>query len=178
MGVHHIALLARDLAATHRFYSEVMGFTLVKVMAVPLKPGSPGSWARHAFYRTGARSDADLIAFWELNDPALREVRTDISTALGLPAWVNHLAFEAPSAEALEGLIARWLDHGLEVTEVDHEFCRSIYTMDPNGIMVEYCLNTRPFTDEEMADAERLLLAPTLPLSGAHVKVHRPAERA
>jgi catechol 2,3-dioxygenase-like lactoylglutathione lyase family enzyme len=35
MGYHHVALAARDLAATHRFYTEAMGFELVKAVAAP-----------------------------------------------------------------------------------------------------------------------------------------------
>ncbi|MFM2078795.1 MAG: hypothetical protein RJA49_2685, partial [Actinomycetota bacterium] len=31
MGFHHVALATHDPAATHRFYTEVMGFHLVKV---------------------------------------------------------------------------------------------------------------------------------------------------
>ena len=33
MGFHHVALATHDTAATHRFYTEVMGFELVKVVA-------------------------------------------------------------------------------------------------------------------------------------------------
>jgi hypothetical protein len=42
---------------------------------------------------------------------------------------------------------------------MDHDFCRSIYTVDPNGIMVEVCLTTRAFTAEEAQSAERLVHA-------------------
>ena len=31
MGIHHMAFATRDAEATHRFYSEAMGFELVKV---------------------------------------------------------------------------------------------------------------------------------------------------
>ncbi|NDH24120.1 MAG: VOC family protein, partial [Actinobacteria bacterium] len=31
MGISHIALAVKDLEATHRFYTDVMGFDLVKV---------------------------------------------------------------------------------------------------------------------------------------------------
>ena len=35
MAFHHVALATRDTAATHRFYTEVMGFELVKVVVGP-----------------------------------------------------------------------------------------------------------------------------------------------
>ena len=40
MGFHHVALATKDLAATHKFYTEVMGFSLVKTIIGPV-PGSP-----------------------------------------------------------------------------------------------------------------------------------------
>ena len=35
MAFNHVALATRDLPATHRFYTEAMGFTLVHVRAPP-----------------------------------------------------------------------------------------------------------------------------------------------
>ena len=35
MGYHHIALAVTDLAATHAFYTEAMGFELVKAVVGP-----------------------------------------------------------------------------------------------------------------------------------------------
>ncbi|WP_437290861.1 VOC family protein [Sorangium sp. So ce406] len=178
MGVHHIALATGDMAATHRFYTQVMGFRLVKVMAVPYEGSRDGGWARHAFYRTSA-SDGPLLAFWDPHEATLEgRFRTDLSTGLGLPVWMNHLAFDAPTAEFYGQMLARWLSHGMEVTEMDHDFCRSIYTMDPNGIMVEFCQTLRGFSAEEVADAERALLDPMPPLELPRpVIVHRPQVR-
>lgn len=158
MGVHHIALATRDIQATHRFYTQVMGFRLVKALAIPWPGSATGGWAKHLFYATGEREDAELVAFWALHDASVGAgFRTEVSTALGLPTWVNHVAFEARSAEELALRRARWLEHGASVTEVDHGFCRSIYTMDPNGILVEFCVTTSAFTPEDAMEAERLL---------------------
>ena len=35
MAYHHVAVAVSDLAETHRFYTEVMGFELVKAQAAP-----------------------------------------------------------------------------------------------------------------------------------------------
>jgi hypothetical protein len=45
------------------------------------------------------------------------------------------------------------------VTEIDHSFCRSIYAIDPNHILVEFCSTTRPFSAQELTDAPRVLAA-------------------
>ncbi|AUX22263.1 glyoxalase [Sorangium cellulosum] len=178
MSVHHVALATADLAATHRFYTQVMGFRLVKVLTTPYEGSRDGGWARHAFYET-SEPGGSLLAFWDLHEEALRgRFRTDLSTALGLPVWVNHVAFTAPTEAFYKEMLARWLAHGLTVTEVDHDFCRSIYTMDPNGIMIELCQTLRSFTAEELADAERLLLDPAPAIEAPPaVVIHRPEAR-
>ena len=52
MAFHHVALATTDLPATHRFYTEAMGFTLVKAVVAPTPEGG-GGWAKHVFYDTG-----------------------------------------------------------------------------------------------------------------------------
>jgi catechol 2,3-dioxygenase-like lactoylglutathione lyase family enzyme len=172
MGFHHVALATRDLPATHRFYTEVMGFALAKVVA---GKSPEGGWARHVFYRTPG---GDLMAFWELHDMPVREDWSPaISTGMGLPAWVNHLAFRAALGE-LEERKKRWLEAGHDVMEVDHGFCLSIYTVDPNGILVEWCADTRPLDESDHAEAERLLTAANPPLeSDKGVVFHKAASR-
>ena len=157
MGFHHVAIATRDLPATHRFYTEAMGFRLVKVVVAPT--GAPkGGWAKHVFYDTGGNG---LFAVWELHDETIPDgYGTAISTGLGLPEWVNHIAFDAPDLEALDGCTRRWQEHGIDVIELDHEWCRSIYASDPNGVLVEFCCTTRAFTEGELSGAEALLADP------------------
>ncbi|MHB8682503.1 MAG: VOC family protein [Acidimicrobiales bacterium] len=172
MGYHHVAVATRDLLATHRFYRDAMGFRLVKVVTAPT--GSPdGGWAKHLFYDTGGNG---MFAVWELHDDAIgTDFPTAISTGLGLPDWVNHIAFDAPSLEALEACTRRWQEHGIDVVELDHEWCRSIYATDPNGILVEFCTTTRAFTDEELSEAELLRTAGSPPLDEMPAMTVHPA---
>lgn len=173
MAFHHVALAARDLEATHRFYTEAMGFTLVKMVAAPTPEGG---WAKHAFYDTGG---GEMIAFWELHlDGVGADYPTDLNRAAGLPSWVNHLALRAASLGALDQARRRWQACGLTVLEVDHEWCRSIYATDPNGITVEFCCTTRGFTDEDARWAEANIvgvppLDPTIPPAVVHEPVVR-----
>jgi catechol 2,3-dioxygenase-like lactoylglutathione lyase family enzyme len=154
MAFHHVAIATRDLDATHAFYTGAMGFTLDRIVAAP----SPEQgWARHAFYDTG---DGQMIAFWDLHDdPSIPDFDASISRGLGLPAWTNHLAFDAETLDDLAARRQRWLDHGFDVAEIDHGWCTSIYTMDPNGIMVEFCCTTAVTTDADRARALELLTA-------------------
>ncbi len=179
MGYHHVALVTRDAAATHRFYTEVMGFDLVKVVASPT-PNEGDGFSKHFFYSTGATDesgDPGLIAFWDLHDDEIgSDFNDNLNEAAGTPGWVNHIAFNAPTREALDAHRARWTDLGHRVIEVDHGFCVSIYIADPSGNMVEFCHTTRPFDESDRRDAHRLLADPEPPLtSDAAITVHEPA---
>jgi catechol 2,3-dioxygenase-like lactoylglutathione lyase family enzyme len=158
MGYHHLAFAARDMQATHRFYSDVLGFDLVK--AVAASTDRPGGWAKHLFYDTGSRGDdTTLIAFWELHDDRMAGADTAISTGLGFEAWVNHIAFAASDLDDIDRRKRQWLDGGFDVMEIDHGFCVSIYTMDPNGILVEFCTDTAPYTEGDRQAALAILHA-------------------
>jgi catechol 2,3-dioxygenase-like lactoylglutathione lyase family enzyme len=175
MGVNHIAIAVKDIERTHEFYTEAMGFELVKVEIVPQK----GGFARHVFYSTGSERD-QLMAFWDLsNVPGVGEFRTDICRDLGLDPLTNHLAFSADDLGDLERRKRRWLRYGRDVLEIDHHWIRSIYTEDPDGIAVEFAVLTQDFTADDAAEAERLLHAKAPPLSAEapRVWVHK-AEQA
>ena len=160
MGFHHVAITTRDAEATHAFYTEVMGFDLVRGEAAP---SAEGGWARHLFYDTG---NGECLAVWDLHDnpgvPA--EFETSISRGLGLPSWTNHLAFAASSLDELTAMRERWRDHGYDVLQIDHGWCTSIYLDDPNGIAVECCCTTRAFTTTDAAEADSLRRAARPPL--------------
>lgn len=160
MGFHHVAFAARDLAATHRFYTEACGFELVKAQVAPTD--APGGWAKHVFYDTGGGTGGQpgsMVAFWELHDERMTDLDTAISTGLGFEPWVNHLAFAASSVEDLEARRDRWLANGHDAMQIDHGFCVSAYTMDPNGILVEFCVDVTPYTDADRRHALEALTA-------------------
>ncbi len=178
MGFHHVAVATRDLDATHRFYTEAMGFELVKVVAAGNPETREGEqpWSRHVFYDTG---NGEMFAVWDIHDSALGEFDPAIATGLGLPVWSNHIAFAAESLDDLAARRERWLDHGIDVLEVDHGWCTSIYTTDPNGIMVEWCTTTAEFTAADAEAAHRLLAAERPELeSGKSPKFYRSPQNA
>lgn len=170
MPFNHVALATRDLDASHRFYTEVMGFRLAKVVVAPT-PDDTG-WARHVFYDCG---DGEYIAFWDLHDATIDNYSTDLSKSLGLPGWVNHLAWDGVDEDTYQSHLQRWREQGHTVAEVDHGFCKSIYTTDPNGIMVEFCLMTKVLGADDEAQARVLLQAETPDLEQAPpVVIHKP----
>ena len=153
MGIHHMAFATKDAKATHEFYTRAMGFELVKVEVARSATG----FMKHLFYGTGSEREA-MIAFWDIQDPALGDAwETDISRGLGLPQGLNHLAFSASDLTDIARRRERWLSAGHDVLEIDHGWCTSIYTEDPNGIIVEFCVLTQPFTERDKQVALELL---------------------
>lgn len=161
MAYQHLAFATNDLDATHAFYTEVMGFRLVKAV---VNETPEGGWAKHVFYDTG---DGELLAFWDLHDDAIGPFNPSISEGLGLPAWVNHVAFRADDVDDLESRKQRLVDLGQVVVEIDHGFCRSIYLNDPNKILVEFCAMTAELTEADAAQALALLRDPSPPVEPA-----------
>jgi catechol 2,3-dioxygenase-like lactoylglutathione lyase family enzyme len=187
MGFHHVAVAVRDLAATHRFYTEACGFELVKSNVAPTD--APGGWAKHVFYDTGGSGTegqpGPMIAFWELHDDRMVDFDPAISTGLGLQPWVNHIAFSATDLDDLAARRNRWLHHGHDVVEIDHGFCRSVYCNDPSGTLVEFCTDTAPYTEDDKVRALAALNDPApelepgpdviFHLAAEHVADHAPA---
>jgi len=169
LGFHHLAVVTRDSVANDLFYTHAMGFELIKVEVAPTPDGG---WAKHFFYDTGGNG---LMAFWELHDETIGDdYSTALSEGFGLPPWVNHIAFDASDLDDLEARKKRWLEHGYGVLEIDHHWCYSIYTMDPNGTMVEFCVTTGEFDEQdrrfarEMVTAKEPKLNPKEPLIKQH----------
>jgi len=155
MGFHHVAIAVKDVRTAHTFYTESMGFELVKVV----KRQTPeGGWTKHIFYDTG---NGELFAIWDLRgiegvviDPGWKG---GMSTGIGLPYWINHIAFSAEDVADLERKKQRWLDNGHNVAEVVHEFIHSIYTKDPDGTLVEFTFPTMQLGRTDYEEALTLL---------------------
>ena len=155
-SVHHVAFSTRDVEATYEFYTQKLGMRLLH--AENHRQGD--GYFRHFFFGMGA---GEAIAFFQLEGVGEEEdFRTDISTGLGLPPWANHIAFRLDTLEELETMTKQMHERGIpNIMQVDHGWCTSIYTLDPNGIMVEFCVTTDAEEfDQTEQEALRLLRLP------------------
>jgi len=172
-SLHHVAYATRDPEATYAFYSGKLGMPLVH--AENHRQGD--GFFRHFFFDMG---NGDCLAFFTIeNVGESDEYRTDVSTGAGLPVWVNHIAFRLDSLEELHAMTTRMRERGVEhMHELDHGWCQSVYTVDPNGIMVEFCVTTdaEAFAQGE-DEALRLLRLPPEQLSEESRKEQQSATR-
>jgi len=154
--IHHVALATKNIRRAHHFYTQAMGFRLVKAVK---RQAPGGGWTKHLFYDMGSGA---LFALWDLRGLEGIQLepgawRSGMSTGLGLPGWVNHIAFEAKDLDAVERHKQLWLDHGYHVSAVDHGFIHSIYTFDPDGTMVEWACRLRSLSAADSEEALSIL---------------------
>lgn len=151
-SVHHVAYTTRDTEATYEFYAKKLELPLLH--AENHRQGD--GYFRHFFFGVG---NGEAIAFFELSGVGEEpDFKTAISTGLGLPPWANHIAFALDSLEELEAKTKQLHENGLDqIMQVDHGWCTSIYLLDPNGILVEFCVTTKP-EEFEQTEEEALRL--------------------
>jgi catechol 2,3-dioxygenase-like lactoylglutathione lyase family enzyme len=151
-GFSHIGLSTLDLDKTREFYEGILGFKPVRCDTIKVKEGGQ---IRHIFFDTGHEQ---LIAFMEARGvPGVpTEYDAGINRGLGVPSAFYHFAFEAGTEAGLEAKRQELLAKGVSVSEVvDHDWAKSIYFKDPNGMQMEYCCYTRDFTAEDSVMQQR-----------------------
>ena len=145
-GFSHIGLSTLDLDKTREFYEHVLGFRPVRCDIIKV---AEGGQIRHIFFDTGRDQ---LLAFMEARDvPGVPvQYEAGINRGLGVPNAFYHFAFEAGSEAALEEKRNELIARGVDVTEVvDHDWAKSIYFQDPNGVQLEFCCFTRNLTADD-----------------------------
>jgi glyoxylase I family protein len=151
-GFSHIGLSTLDLDKTRDFYENILGFKPVRCDTIKIKEGGQ---IRHIFFDTGRDQ---LIAFMEArNIPGVPvEYDAGINRGLGVPSAFYHFAFEAGTEAGLEEKRKELIAKGVEVSEVvDHDWAKSIYFKDPNGMQMEFCCFTRDFSKEDAVMTQR-----------------------
>lgn len=162
-GVHHLALVCRDMARTVDFYTKVLGMPLVKTIELP------GGIGQHFFFDCGGGDQLAFFWFADAPEPApgvaaplMRPDQGDARSAMGS---MNHVAFSVPP-EKIDDYRERLRAAGVKCsTVVNHDdspmgvspelndgvFVRSIYFQDPDGILLEFACWTRELTDADVA---------------------------
>ena len=155
-GFSHLGLSTLDLDKTRDFYENVLGFKAVRCDIIKVKEGGQ---IRHIFFDTGRDQ---LIAFMEARGVPGVPARYDagITRGLGVPSAFYHFAFEAGSEAGLDEKRHELIAKGVEVTDVvDHDWAKSIYFKDPNGVQLEYCCFTRTLTANDARMQDRFTIS-------------------
>lgn len=174
-GFSHLGLSTLDLDKTRAFYEGVLGFKPVVCDTIKIKEGGQ---IRHIFFDTGRDQ---LMAFMEARGvngvPA--EYDAGINRGLGVPDAFYHFAFEAGNEAGLAQKRDELRGKGVEVTDiVNHNWAKSIYFKDPNGISLEYCCLVREFTADDATMQDRFELPSARALTWEAMRGGHPADRS
>lgn len=137
--LHHNAWVVADQERTRAFYEDVLGMPLVQFWIEDGPPfqGKP-SVLSHAFY---ALADGSALAFFCMADPSVHDFFQSPKTK-----QFNHVALTVDRATQ-DHLRERLVSAGLPHFEMDHGYCKSLYTTDPDGLNLEFTLDS-PQVDE------------------------------
>ena len=163
-GINHLALVCKDMERTVDFYTNVLGMPLTKTIELPNRMG------QHFFFDIG--NGDSLAFFWFPDAPeampgvsspaAAPGLGNEITTAHGS---MNHVAFDV-APEKMEEYRQKLVDKGIDVTIIlNHDdsprqvakemhpgvFVRSMYFMDPDGILLEFAAWTRVLDEKDVS---------------------------
>lgn len=154
-GLNHLALVCKDMQRTVDFYQGVLGMPLVKTIELP------GGMGQHFFFDMG--NGDSLAFFWFHNAP---DAVPGVSSAAHWPGdgeivtahgSMNHVAFDVPE-DKFEAYVEKLHEKGIKTSRIyNHDdspaqvsremyegvFIRSIYFMDPDGILLEFASWTK-----------------------------------
>ena len=145
--IHHVAYRCKDAKETAKFYKDFLNMELLVCISEDKVPSTkePDPYI-HIFLDAGM---GNILAFFEIT--GAKEMSRDLNT----PLWVQHIAFELDSEEALMSAKEELEGKGLNVLGVtDHSIIKSIYFFDPNGHRLE--LTCRTGSDKDMQTLKNL----------------------
>ena len=124
------------MVAARAFYEDILGLPLVNFMSSD--EGPQHRREKNPMRTCSSRmADNSYVAFFDLGENAMPEPSPNT------PSWVQHLAPEVPTVGDVVRMKERLDLAGVETKGVvDHEFIKSVYFFDPNGLRLEVTART------------------------------------
>jgi glyoxylase I family protein len=130
--LHHNAYVTRDMEATRHFYEDLIGMPLIATWCESDELFGKERTYCHCFF---GLADGGALAFFQFADAE--------DQALFGPAMpsspFHHIALnvDAKSQALVEGRLKEAGFNEPNFYVLEHGYCRSIYAMDPNGMILE-----------------------------------------
>ena len=134
--LHHTAYVTKDQEATRVFYEDILGFPLVATWSETDELFGAERVYCHTFFGLG---DGSALAFFQFANQEDQDLFDPDLT----PSPFRHIALkvDADGQAEMERRLqeANWNPEGTFVLE--HGYCRSLYTEDPNGMLLEFTVD-------------------------------------
>jgi glyoxylase I family protein len=145
--LHHNAYVTTDQEATRAFYEDLVGLPLIATWKESDELFGKVRTYCHTFYGLG---DGGALAFFQF---AEEEDQRQFGPRMPHSPF-QHIALKV-TAEVQDGIAGRLKESGWlpeETYVLEHGYCRSLYTQDPNGLLLEFTLDAPGI---EAGDADR-----------------------
>ncbi len=134
--LHHTAYVSKNLEATRQFYEDVIGLPLMATWCESdLLFGAERTYC-HCFFGLG---DGGALAFFQFARPEDQEL-----FGPKMPDTpFHHIALKVDE-EAQKGIEQRLRAAGYQEPKMyvlEHGYCRSVYAVDPDGMIVEFTVD-------------------------------------
>jgi catechol 2,3-dioxygenase-like lactoylglutathione lyase family enzyme len=134
--LHHTAYVTKDQEATRAFYEDILGFPLLATWSEADELFGAVRVYCHTFF---GLADGSALAFFQFADQADQAMFDPPLT----PSPFRHIAMKVDAegqADIERRLVdAKWKPEQTYVLE--HGYCRSLYTEDPNGMLLEFTVD-------------------------------------
>jgi glyoxylase I family protein len=134
LRLHHNAYVVKDHEANRRFLEDMLGIPLVATWCEKTYRADLGREVEfcHTFF---GLKDGGALAFFQFADEEMYQL-----TQAKQPPQIGshyHIALKVSDAtyDELKGRLNR---AGEKFRETDHGYCKSIYTMSPDGMILEF----------------------------------------
>jgi len=135
--LHHTAYVTRDLEATRKFYEELIGLPLVATWCEIDELFGAERVYCHLFFQLG---DGGALAFFKFAKPEDEEF-----FGPKMPASPFHhiaLNVDEETQQSIEKRLAAAGYKEPQTFVLEHGYCRSVYVTDPNGLILEFTLDS------------------------------------
>lgn len=147
--LHHTAYVSKDLAATTRFYEEIIGLPLVATFCEKDVLFGKERVYCHAFF---GMPDGSALAFFQFANAA--DEAEFVPPMPSTPFVHIALNVDRETQEAIAERIKRAGYREPDTYLLEHGYCRSLYVKDPNGMIVELAVDA-PAAVAKAAERQR-----------------------
>lgn len=151
-GIHHIAVMAKDVKKHIEFFTDVLG---CKLTGLFFMHGVPGAY--HGFLELNPYCYFSLVQIPAAGDIPVEMGRTHAGTGAGVsaPGTMQHLALRVADQAGLLALRDRIRSRGVNVIgPIDHGICSSIYFAGPDHLTLEIAAGAGEMDAKRWVDPE------------------------
>jgi catechol 2,3-dioxygenase-like lactoylglutathione lyase family enzyme len=148
--LHHTAYVTKDMRATRAFYEDLIGLPLMATWCESDELFGKLRTYCHCFF---GLEDGSALAFFQFADPG-----DQAEFGPEMPASpFHHVALHVDRAiqDAVSARLAAAGYRAPQTYVLEHGYCRSLYAVDPNGMIVELTADVAEAVSPEVIAAKR-----------------------